>query len=103
MINSETDSDCEGEPFTYDDNGRNIIFPRRIRRRSETNHHLIVLNNASFLFDQKRAAHNALRLGFDAWKKQTRLQSDSWCDMCFHGAVCSLVVFVAASINHYCF
>ena len=89
MINSESESDREGEQFFYNDDNI-VVYPKRLRRRSKTSFHVMTINNAHYKIAQNSAA---LRAGFDALKEPAR--KESFCDHCFHSMVCcSVVAFV---------
>ena len=89
MINSESESDREGEQFFYNDDNI-IVYPKRLRRRSKTSLHVMTINNAHYKITQNSTA---LRVGFDALKDKAR--KESLCDHCFHSMVCcSVVAFV---------
>lgn len=102
MNNSETDSDREGEPFIYDDHN-NVAFPRMIRRRSESNHHLMVLNNSIFLFNQRQLSRSALKTGFKALKDAFPPECEDGADACFHITIYLVVLFFTANINYHLF
>ena len=87
MNDSESESDREGEQFFYDDIDNNVVYPKRIRRRSKTSHHVMTINNAYYKTTQDMSA---LRIGFDALNKK---REETLCDCCFHGIVCSFIIF----------
>ena len=87
MNDSESESDREGEQFFYDDIDNNVVYPKRIRRRSKTSHHVMTINNAYYKITQDTSA---LRIGFDALNKK---REETLCDCCFHGIVCSFIIF----------
>ncbi len=87
MNDSESESDREGEQFFYDDTDNNIIYPKRIRRRSKTSLHVMAINNAYYKVTQNTSA---LRTGFDTWKKVDR--EETLCDCCFHSVICSFIM-----------
>jgi hypothetical protein len=88
MSNSESDSEREGEQFLYDDN--NIIYPKRIHRRSKTSLHVMTINNAYYKTTQN---NETLRAGFNTWRENmNREQSTSVCDCCFHSVICSFII-----------
>ena len=96
---SDTDSAREGEPFICDD-GRNVVFPREVRRRSQTNHFLITMNNTAFVSKHRRGGGHPLRVGFDAWVGACR-DDDTVLDACWHCCCSVFVVLVTARIVHY--
>ena len=92
MSDSESESDREGEQFLYDNN--TVVYPRRIRRRSKTSLHIMTINNAYYRTIQDRTA---LRVGFDAWREKDK--QEVFCDCCFHGIICSLImVFIHKTV-----
>ena len=88
MSDSELDSDREGELFFHDDDG-SIVYPRRLRRRSNTSLHIMTINNAHYKASQ---SDKILRIGFDTWKRSSIEKSNVAYGCCFHGVLCSFVI-----------